>query len=153
MGFQRRHDAHFRALKAQLAAGHVGAARMFKCTSRDNPEPPMWYLKVSDGIFHDMLSHDFDMLHFLTDGEIPASVYATGVAHNPEIGAMDDCDTAAVTLSYQSGLIATVDTSRVAAYGYDQRCEVWGDSGARADQCSSEPPRLFRRNPLAFLRR
>jgi hypothetical protein len=30
---------------------------MIKCCSRDNPLPPLPYLKVSGGIFYDMLTH------------------------------------------------------------------------------------------------
>lgn len=75
-----------------------------------------------------MLCHDFDMLHFLT-GEFPETVYSVGHCYNPQIEAMGDCDTVVVTLKYASGLLATVDTSRVACYGYDQRIEVLGELG------------------------
>lgn len=95
---------------------------------RDNPEPPIEYLKISGGIFHDMLCHDFDMIHFLT-GEFPESVYSVGHCYNPQIEAMGDCDTVVVTLKFASGLLATVDTSRIACYGYDQRIEVLGSLG------------------------
>jgi len=128
VGYQRRMDRNFRSLKKQLEAGAVGTPRIIKCCSRDNPEPPLWYLKISGGIFHDMLCHDFDMLHFLT-GQVPVAVFSAGHAYNAEIAALDDVDTASVTLMYASGLIAMVDTSRTAAYGYDQRVEVFGEHG------------------------
>mmetsp|Transcript_16725 Transcript_16725/g.47177 ORF Transcript_16725/g.47177 Transcript_16725/m.47177 type:complete len:347 (+) Transcript_16725:82-1122(+) len=128
VGFQRRFDRNFATLRRMLRAGNIGGPRIIRCSSRDNPEPPMAYLKVSGGIFHDMLCHDFDMLHFLT-GELPESVYAVGHTYNPEIAAMDDADTVVVTLRFASGLLATVDTSRISAYGYDQRVEVFGETG------------------------
>jgi myo-inositol 2-dehydrogenase/D-chiro-inositol 1-dehydrogenase len=145
------------------ASSHATARARIAALSphSDNPEPPIEYLKVSGGIFHDMLCHDFDMLHFLT-GEFPESVYSVGHCYNPVIGAMGDCDTAVVTLKYKSGLIATVDTSRIACYGYDQRIEVLGELGmaqvrvaaaprahalasrARAPPASPERPSLMR---------
>lgn len=153
-GYQRRCDKNFRALKQHLENGAIGGVRLIKCTSRcaplaparalwrpaasraraprpprrDNPEPPIEYLKVSGGIFHDMLCHDFDMIHYLT-GEFPESVYSVGHCYSPQIEAMGDCDTVVVTLKYASGLLATVDTSRIACYGYDQRIEVLGSLG------------------------
>ena len=116
-GYQRRADRHFRELKRQLDAGAIGNLKLLKTCSRDNPIPPMEYLRTSGGIFHDMLIHDFDMLDFLSGGQIPESVTATGHAYHPEIKAMGDVDTCAVMFKYPSGLIAMVDTSRDASYG------------------------------------
>ncbi|CAE7480386.1 iolG, partial [Symbiodinium pilosum] len=73
--------------------------------------------------------HDFDMLNFLTNGEEPESVTAIGHCYNPEIQKMGDIDTCAVMFKYGNGMLAMVDTSRDAAYGYDQRIEVFGESG------------------------
>lgn len=76
-----------------------------------------------------MLSHDFDMIHFLSNGQIPESVYTVGHCYNEDIKKMDDVDTVVVTLQFKSGLLATVDSSRIASYGYDQRVEVFGTHG------------------------
>lgn len=128
VGYQRRIDRNFRELKRQVAAGTIGPLRMIKSCSRDNPLPPLPYLRVSGGIFYDMLCHDFDMIHFLCD-ELPDEVYSVGHCYNDDIRAMDDIDMVVVTMKYKSGLIATVDCSRVAAYGYDQRVEAFGEKG------------------------
>ena len=129
VGYQRRVDPNFRELRRQIIERKsVGALRLIKCTSRDNPLPPLSYLQVSGGIFFDMLCHDFDMVHFLA-GEFPTSVYSAGFCHNPDIAAMDDIDQVAVTLTFPSGMLAMVDCSRVASYGYDQRVEVFGEEG------------------------
>ena len=128
-GYQRRADRHFRELKRQLDAGAIGNLKLLKTCSRDNPIPPMEYLRTSGGIFHDMLIHDFDMLDFLSGGQVPESVTATGHSYHPEIEAMGDVDVCAVMFKYASGLIAMVDTSRDASYGYDQRIEAFGESG------------------------
>jgi len=128
VGFQRRLDDNFRVMRDAVQEGRIGKVRMIRTSSRDNPEPPMAYLKISGGIFHDMLCHDFDMLHFIT-GEIPETVYSVGHTYNPEIGALNDVDTVIVTLTFSSGILATTDTSRISAYGYDQRVEVFGEKG------------------------
>mmetsp|Transcript_44184 Transcript_44184/g.70209 ORF Transcript_44184/g.70209 Transcript_44184/m.70209 type:complete len:614 (+) Transcript_44184:95-1936(+) len=128
-GYQRRADRHFRELKRQLDAGAIGSLKLLKTCSRDNPIPPMEYLRTSGGIFHDMLIHDFDMLDFLSGGQVPESVTSTGHSHHPEIKAMGDVDICAVMFKYASGLIAMVDTSRDASYGYDQRIEAFGERG------------------------
>jgi len=126
VGYQRRCDKHYRALKANLHS--IGEVRLVKCTSRDNPMPPMSYLRTSGGIFHDMLSHDFDMIHYLT-GEWPIAVYALGHAFDESIREMDDVDTVLVVLKYASGMIASVDSCRISEPGYDQRVEVFGSKG------------------------
>lgn len=129
VGYQRRVDRNFRSLHQQVSMGAIGKLRIIKCCSRDNPLPPIEYLKTSGGIFHDMLSHDFDMIHFLSN-EFPESVYAAGHCYEPEIAKMDgDVDTTVVSMTFHSGMLATVDCCRIAAYGYDQRVEVFGEQG------------------------
>lgn len=128
VGYQRRVDLNFRELKRQLDSGVAGDLRMVKCCSRDNPLPPIEYLRVSGGIFYDMLCHDFDMIHFLTD-QIPEEVYSVGHCYDERIKEFNDIDTVMVTMRFKSGLIATVDCSRTAAYGYDQRVELLGEKG------------------------
>jgi myo-inositol 2-dehydrogenase/D-chiro-inositol 1-dehydrogenase len=137
VGFQRRFDINFVTLKQHVDTGAIGVPRVMHTTSRDNPEPPMEYLKVSGGIFHDMLCHDFDILKFVT-GQTPSKVYSVGHCYNPDIEVMNDVDTAMCTFSYPSGMIANVNTSRISPYGYDQRIEAFGSLGmsnARNKEC------------------
>lgn len=84
-----------------------------------------------------MLTHDFDMIHFLS-GEVPTEVYSVGHCYNEEIKAMDDVDTVMVTMKFASGLMATVDTSRIATYGYDQRVEAFGEKGMASAENEKE---------------
>jgi len=129
VGYQRRVDPNFRELRRQVCEHNsVGALRLVKCTSRDNPLPPLAYLRVSGGLFYDMLCHDFDLIHFLT-GQTPIEVYAVAHCYNADIAAMGDVDTVCVTLKFASGLLAVVDCSRIASYGYDQRVEAFGEHG------------------------
>lgn len=127
LGFQRRFDTNFIALKQQLPK--LGDCRIIKTSSRDNPRPSIDYLSISGNIFHDMLIHDFDMLCFLFGSKIPETVYAVGHAYDTEIAAIDDYDTVMVTLQYNDGMVVSIDTSRISAPGYDQRIELFGEHG------------------------
>jgi len=129
IGFNRRFDPNFGALKTALDAGEIGKAELLSITSFDPAPPPVAYIKVSGGIFRDMMIHDFDMANFIM-GAAPVSVSAVGSSIvDPDIGAAGDFDTAVVTLSYADGRIAVIKNSRRAVYGYDQRVELLGSEG------------------------
>ena len=130
VGFNRRFDPHFRALKAAIDAGRIGKVEMVQITSRDPGAPPVSYIARSGGLFRDMTIHDFDMGRWLL-GEEPAAVMATGsVLTDPAIGAAGDIDSATVILTTASGRQCVISNSRRATYGYDQRIEVLGSEGA-----------------------
>jgi myo-inositol 2-dehydrogenase / D-chiro-inositol 1-dehydrogenase len=129
VGFNRRFDPHFGAVKQALDAGEIGQVEMVNIVSRDPGAPPADYIKVSGGIFKDMTIHDFDMARFLLGEEID-SVMATGsVLVDPEIGKLGDYDSASVILTTASGKQCSISNSRRASYGYDQRVEVHGATG------------------------
>jgi myo-inositol 2-dehydrogenase / D-chiro-inositol 1-dehydrogenase len=129
IGFNRRFDPNFGALKASLAAGEIGKPELLSITSFDPAPPPVAYVKVSGGLFRDMMIHDFDMANFLM-GDMPKSVSAVGSSIvDPAIGEAGDVDTAVVTLTYADGRIAVIKNSRRAVYGYDQRVELLGSEG------------------------
>ncbi len=129
IGFNRRFDPSFAAIRDSLAAGQIGKAELLSVTSFDPAPPPVEYIKVSGGIFRDMMIHDFDMTNFIM-GETPVSISASGACLvDPEIGRAGDIDTAVVTLSYTDGKLAVIKNSRRAAYGYDQRLELLGADG------------------------
>ena len=129
IGFNRRFDPNFAAMKAAANAGEIGKAELLSITSFDPAPPPVSYIKVSGGLFRDMMIHDFDMANFIM-GATPVAVHAVGTSIvNPEIGAAGDVDTAVVTLSYADGRIGVIRNSRRAVYGYDQRVELLGSEG------------------------
>jgi myo-inositol 2-dehydrogenase/D-chiro-inositol 1-dehydrogenase len=103
---------------------------MVRISSRDPAPPPVSYVKVSGGIFMDMMIHDFDMARFQAGSEITEVFAAGAVLVDPEIGKAGDVDTAIVTLKFANGAIGVIDNSRKAVYGYDQRVEVFGSGGA-----------------------
>jgi myo-inositol 2-dehydrogenase/D-chiro-inositol 1-dehydrogenase len=129
IGFNRRFDPNFAALKRRLDAGIAGNIELLSVISRDPNPPPVDYVKRSGGLFRDMMVHDLDMVRFLL-GEDPIEVHAVGSSLvDPAIGAAGDVDTAAVLLKTASGKIAQITNSRRATYGYDQRIEVHGSAG------------------------
>ncbi|PVB61805.1 inositol 2-dehydrogenase [Labrenzia sp. 011] len=132
IGFNRRFDPHFRAVREAIDTGRIGDVEMVQITSRDPGAPPTSYIETSGGIFRDMTIHDFDMARFLL-GEEVTTVYATGsVLIDPEIGALGDYDSAMVVMTTASGKQCSISNSRRATYGYDQRIEVHGSRGAVA---------------------
>ncbi|SMR71829.1 myo-inositol 2-dehydrogenase / D-chiro-inositol 1-dehydrogenase [Aliiroseovarius halocynthiae] len=129
VGFNRRFDPNFGHLKAALDAGEIGKSELLAITSFDPAPPPIEYIKVSGGLFRDMMIHDFDMANFIM-GALPQTIMATGSAIvDPAIGDAGDVDTAVATLTYADGRIAVIKNSRRAAFGYDQRIEVLGAKG------------------------
>ncbi len=128
MGFNRRFDPNFAAVKAAFAAGEIGKGELLAVTSYDPAPPPVSYVKVSGGLFRDMMIHDFDMCCWLFG--VPDRVTATGSCLvDPAIGEAGDIDTAVVILHYPDGRIATIRNSRRAVFGYDQRLELLGSEG------------------------
>ena len=130
VGFNRRFDSNFRKVREVVESGQIGDVHLVKITSRDPAPPPIEYLKVSGGIFLDMAIHDFDMARYLSISDVE-EVYAQGaVLIDPAIGDIGDVDTAIITLKFKNGALGVIDNSRQAAYGYDQRAEVFGSKGS-----------------------
>lgn len=130
VGFNRRFDPDFMAVKAAIDAGRIGKVEMVTITSRDPGAPPYDYITRSGGIFRDMTIHDFDMARWLLGEEVETVMAAASVLTDPKIGELGDFDSANVILRAGSGRQAIITNSRRASYGYDQRIEVLGDKGA-----------------------
>jgi myo-inositol 2-dehydrogenase/D-chiro-inositol 1-dehydrogenase len=134
IGFNRRFDPAHAAVAAAVADGEVGEPQLVRISSRDPAPPPLEYIRRSGGIFLDMTIHDFDMARFVTGSEV-VEVYARGAVRiDPEIGDAGDVDTAVVILEHANGCLTTIDNSRQAVYGYDQRVEVFGSAGMAASE-------------------
>ena len=129
VGFNRRFDHNFEAVRAAVANGDVGDVHIVRITSRDPAPPPPEYAAVSGGMFLDMTIHDFDMVRYLTASDV-VEVFANGaVLVDPLIGKAGDIDTAIISLKMANSALAVIDNSRKAVYGYDQRAEVFGSKG------------------------
>jgi myo-inositol 2-dehydrogenase/D-chiro-inositol 1-dehydrogenase len=129
LGFNRRFDPQFQALRAQLDAGAVGKLETLNIVSHDPAPPPIAYVKVSGGLFRDMAIHDFDTARWLL-GETPCEVFAAASCLvDPAIAAAGDVDTAKTLLRTTSGKLCLISNSRRSGYGYDQRIEAFGSAG------------------------
>jgi myo-inositol 2-dehydrogenase/D-chiro-inositol 1-dehydrogenase len=132
VGFNRRFDANFVRVRKSVASGEIGMPQLMHIISRDPGPPPISYIKVSGGMFLDMSIHDFDMARFLTGDEVESVYTSASVCVDPDIGKAGDVDTAVTVLKFSGGVIATIDNSRKAVYGYDQRVEILGSAGSIA---------------------
>jgi myo-inositol 2-dehydrogenase / D-chiro-inositol 1-dehydrogenase len=137
VGFNRRFDPAHRSVRDAVASGAVGDVHLVRITSRDPEPPPMAYARVSGGIFLDMTIHDIDMARYVTASEVVEVAAHGAVRITPELGELGDVDTATVTLVHENGALTTIDNSRRAVYGYDQRVEAFGSAGLAA---SENPP-------------
>jgi myo-inositol 2-dehydrogenase / D-chiro-inositol 1-dehydrogenase len=129
VGFNRRFDPSFKKAKELVVKGAIGTPHLVRISSRDPEPPPISYVKVSGGIFLDMMIHDFDMARFLLSQEVSELMAVGSCLVDPAIGEAGDIDTAIVTLKYEGGAWGTIDNSRKAVYGYDQRIEIFGSEG------------------------
>ena len=116
-------------MREAVASGAIGDVHLVRITSRDPAPPPIEYVKVSGGLFLDMTIHDFDMARFVTGSEVTEVFARAAVRVDPAIGEAGDVDTAVVVLTHANGAITTIDNSRQAVYGYDQRVEAFGSMG------------------------
>ena len=134
LGFNRRFDPEFRKIKTLVENGSVGEPQIIKITSRDPGPPPISYIRSSGGMFLDMTIHDFDMARYISGKNVKEVFARATVTVDPEIGKAGDVDTAVIILTFEDDSMAIIDNCRRAAYGYDQRLEVFGDRGmAMAD--------------------
>ena len=138
LGFNRRFDPDFMALKAAIDAGRIGDVEMITLISRDPGPPPYDYITRSGGIFRDMTIHDFDVARWLLDEEVISVQAVASVLTDPEVGRLGDYDSASVILATTSGKQCTITNTRRATYGYDQRIEVHGSNGSVAARIQHE---------------
>ena len=132
IGFQRRFDPTFNEVRRRIDAGQIGNPEMLIVTSRDPGAPPAEYIRASGGIFRDMLIHDLDVFRWILcgDGDEAAWLSASAsVLTDPAIADLGDFDSTAVTIRTRKGRLCQINTTRRAAYGYDQRFEVLGSKG------------------------
>ncbi|KOC61684.1 putative oxidoreductase YrbE [Habropoda laboriosa] len=126
--FYRRFDPSYLDLKERVRNGEIGHVHIIKTVSRDCTLPSLEYLKNSGGILHDSMVHDIDVITWIL-GEYPTKVSVQAYAHIPEIKAIGDYDTVAVSFCFPSGTLGMIDMSRNSVHGYDQRVEVFGPKG------------------------
>ena len=80
LGFQRRYDPNFRAVRDRIASGQAGPLEQLLMQTRDPAPPPIDYVTRSGGMLRDQAIHDFDQARFMLGEEI-ASVHALSLIH------------------------------------------------------------------------
>jgi myo-inositol 2-dehydrogenase / D-chiro-inositol 1-dehydrogenase len=128
VGFNRRFDKSYKQVHDIVASGEIGRPCILHIVNRDPDFPSMDFLRVSGGMFLDLGIHDLDMIRYQM-GEVE-EVYAHGaVLINDELKEFGDIDTGLILLKFANGAMGTIDNSRKAVYGYDQRLEVFCSNG------------------------
>lgn len=124
LGFQRRYDPNFRAVRDRIANGTSGRLEQLVMHTRDPQPPPIDYVKASGGMLRDQAIHDFDQARYMTGDEI-VSVYAVGNCQvDAAIGEAGDIDSLMVTMLTTAGRMVQISNSRRGPLGYDQRLEA-----------------------------
>jgi myo-inositol 2-dehydrogenase/D-chiro-inositol 1-dehydrogenase len=124
VGFMRRYDPQYRAMKEVLRSGRIGAPLVVHASHR-NPSVPGHY--TSDMVINDTVVHDIDTARWLLDDEVAAmTVLKPRVSTKAGAGFNDPLIT---LLEMRSGVLVDVEVSVNAAYGYDIRGEVLGEEG------------------------
>ncbi len=125
VGFNRRFDPDFRKVHESVAGGKIGEPLILKITNRDASPSPGEDTHASGGLFLDMTIHDFDLARYLVGSNI-VEIYARLNVLAEQAG---DEGTAILSLRFENGAMGEIDDSRKAAYGCDQRVEVFGSEG------------------------
>jgi myo-inositol 2-dehydrogenase / D-chiro-inositol 1-dehydrogenase len=130
IGFQRRFDAGFLAVRDAVRSGALGWLHTIRSSTLDPAPPPAGYIPGSGGIFRDCGVHDFDAIRWASGREV-AQVYAVGVNRGEEyFRDAGDVDTACALLTLDDDTLAVVSCTRYNAAGYDVRLEVLGSAAS-----------------------
>jgi myo-inositol 2-dehydrogenase/D-chiro-inositol 1-dehydrogenase len=138
VGYMRRYDAAYRAMKDVVDSGAIGAPLLVHSRHR-NPSVPSFYTR--EMAISDTAVHDFDVVRWLLDEEF-AAVRVLTPRRSRHGGDLED--PLLILLESQSGVLVDVETSVNIRYGYDIRGEVVGEDGTVALADSS--PVLVRRD-------
>ena len=130
IGFNRRYDPAHNSLKEKLIKNKIGKLEKIIITSRDPAPPPLSYLKVSGGIFKDMMIHDFDLARYYAGSDEFESIFATGKYFSDKrYKKAKDLELATVVMKTKKGVQCIITNSRHCSFGYDQRIELFGSKG------------------------
>ncbi len=124
VGFMRRYDAQYRAMKEAVTGGGIGLPLLMHAAHR-NPSVPFFF--TNDMIINDACVHDIDTARWLFDDEIAAVT-----VHKPRRSrkAREDFDDPLlVLLEMASGVLVDVEASVNAGFAYDIRGEIVCEDG------------------------
>ena len=122
IAYQKRFDYDYMGIYNFIKNDDPKTIRM---VTKDHPIPPIEYLKTSNGIVEDMMSHDIDMVNLYMDFQVPEKVIAFSYTHLQQLLEIDEIEGIEIMMQYKDGQIVTLNGSRNAYYGYDQRAEIF----------------------------
>ncbi len=128
VGFMRRYDAAYRAMKATLDDGSIGAPLLMHCAHRNPSVPPYGF--TTEMIISDSAVHEMDLVRWLFDDEIVATnVFKPRRSSRAGDGLQDPL---IIQFELASGILVDDEVFVNAGYGYDVRGEVVCESGTVA---------------------
>ncbi len=125
VGFMRRFDPEYVALKAAITDGRLGNPLMVHCTHR-NPDVPLHF--NSEFMIRDSVVHEVDVARFLLDEEITSVQVIKGVATTAAPEGTND--PMLVIFETASGRIVTDEIFVRTGVAYEVRTEVVGETGS-----------------------
>ena len=129
VGFQRRFDPGFVAVREAVAADRLGTLHTIRACTSDARPPSPEYLAHSGGIFRDCAVHDFDAIRWITGQEVVSVAAVGGNTGSVDFARYSDVDTAIAVLTLSGGCLASCTATRYNGAGYDVRLEACGQYG------------------------
>ena len=140
LGFNRRFDHQFVALKQAIAEGRIGKVEQVLVISRDAEAPEVEGFIHSSGLLKETAVHDFDLIRWITQSEI-AKVYATQeVREHQQYAKYNDADVSLVSLTTVSGVQVAITGTRHDPVGHDVRLEIFGSKDSLAVGLNKKTP-------------
>lgn len=137
VGFMRRYDRDYRAMKQALSDGRLGAPLMAHCVHRNATSNAQYETKVN---VTGAAIHEIDVMRWLLEEEIVAArIIQPKVSKHVKNGQKDP---QILLLQTAGGIIIDVETFLHCQYGYDVQCEVVAEEGTIR---LPDPPQLVRR--------
>jgi myo-inositol 2-dehydrogenase/D-chiro-inositol 1-dehydrogenase len=124
VGFMRRFDPGFAAVKRELDDGNVGAPLMVHCAHRNARVPPTY---TSEMLITSSMTHEIDVARWLIGDEVGSTTVYTPRPTSRAAGGIRDPQF--VILEMEGGVLVDVEVFVNTGYGYDIRCELVGEAG------------------------
>ncbi|MFE0171226.1 Gfo/Idh/MocA family protein [Streptomyces sp. NPDC059002] len=125
VGFMRRYDADYRALRSLLESGSLGRPLMLHCRHRNVASPPHF---TSEMLISSSVSHEIDAARWLLGQEITAvTVLRPSPSGDAPQGLLDP---QLVLFETSGGALVDVEVFVNCGFGYEVRCEAVCERGS-----------------------
>lgn len=132
VGYNRRFDTSYQAMKKKLDEGYIGKPVLIKMINRDPASMAEFIIKfspTSGGLVFDMLTHDYDAARWFLNSDA-TKVYGLGGVYAYEgLAAVNDIDNCGILCKFDNGAMGWFETTRNCSYGYHVETEVFGTDG------------------------